>query len=112
MVRILFTQLILFLLPFIGFALWLVIQKKAQTSENWRKGPLAWLAIGGAVLMIGGLALLARIDVNSGDTVYVPAQIIDGKFIPGGYRFAEDTPESTMEGDNVGASGDDTDPAP
>ena len=65
--------------------------------------------------MIGGLALLARIDVNSGDNIYVPAQIIDGQFIPGGYRPADGQSPAQTEGatrsNTGGATGGDNEEA-
>lgn len=86
MLRIILTQLLLFSLPFIGFAIWLFINKKAQTSENWRKGPMLWLVIVGGLLVIAGLVTLTlREGLPEGQT-YRPAELRDGQFIPGRYE--------------------------
>ena len=63
MLRIILTQLLLFSLPFIGFAIWLFLNKKAQTSENWRDGPMLWLVIAGGLLVIGGLIYTSGVFV-------------------------------------------------
>lgn len=60
MLRVILVQLLLFSLPFIGFAIWLYLTKKAQTSENWRKGPMPWLVMAGLALAIADLCCLPR----------------------------------------------------
>lgn len=86
MLRIILTQLLLFSLPFIGFAIWLFINKKAQTSENWRNGPMLWLVIAGGLLVIGGLVMLTMTGGLPDGMSYRPAEMRDGQFIPGRYE--------------------------
>ncbi|WP_249695848.1 DUF6111 family protein [Stappia sp. WLB 29] len=86
MLRIILTQLLLFSLPFIGFAIWLFINKKAQTSENWRKGPMLWLVIAGGLLVVGGLVMLTTHGGLPDGQSYRPAELRDGQFIPGRYE--------------------------
>ncbi len=86
MLRIVLTHLVLFLLPFVGYAVWLAANRKAQTSENWRNGPIIWLIIAGAVIVAGSLVGLASFESRPEGKVYVPAQIRDGQFIPGHYE--------------------------
>ncbi|WP_428697995.1 DUF6111 family protein [Stappia sp.] len=86
MLRIILTQLLLFSLPFIGFAIWLFITKKAQTSENWRKGPMVWLVIAGGVLVIGGLVMLTTREGLPEGKTYRPAELRDGEFVPGHFE--------------------------
>ncbi|MCA1299310.1 DUF6111 family protein [Stappia indica] len=86
MLRVILTQLLLFLLPFLGFAIWLAINKKAQTSKNWREGPMVWLVIAGIGLVIAGLVGLATIEGLPEGQVYKPAELRDGVLIPGHYE--------------------------
>lgn len=86
MLRVVLTQLFLFSLPFLGYAIWLFVNKKAQTSENWRKGPLIWLVIGGFALAISGMVLLATFEVPPEGKIYRPSEFRDGEFIPGRYE--------------------------
>lgn len=86
MFRVVLSHLLLFLLPFLGFALWLWLNKKAQTSENWRNGPMAWLALGGASLVIIGLVIFASFDQVPEGQAYRPAEMRDGVFVPGGFE--------------------------
>ncbi|ADZ69592.1 DUF6111 family protein [Polymorphum gilvum] len=86
MVRVIFTHLVLFLLPFAFYALWLWVSKKEQTSENWRKGPIAWLVIVGAVLVSISLGLMASFDKSPEGLEYRPAEIRDGVFVPGRFE--------------------------
>ncbi|MBA5775728.1 hypothetical protein H2509_01160 [Stappia sp. F7233] len=86
MLRIIFTHLLLFLIPFIGYAFWLWINRKAQTSENWRSGPLIWLAFGGIVIVSASLFFLASFEHMPEGKTYRPAEIRDGEFVPGRYE--------------------------
>ena len=86
MLRIVLTQLFLFALPFIGYAVWLFVNKKAQTSENWRKGPIIWMVIGGCALAIACMVWLAAFEGLPEGKVYKPAELRDGVLIPGHYE--------------------------
>ncbi len=86
MARIVLIQLLLFLLPFIGYAAWLFLNRKAQSSENWRGGPIVWLLLGGALLAVAGLIALVSFDAAPEGTQYKPAEYRDGVFIPGHYE--------------------------
>lgn len=86
MLRVILVQLLLFSLPFIGFAIWLFVTKKAQTSENWRKGPMVWLVISGLGLSIAGLVVLASNEGIPDGKVYRPAELRDGVLVPGRYE--------------------------
>ncbi|WP_349357849.1 DUF6111 family protein [Stappia sp.] len=86
MLRIILTQLFLFLLPFVGYAIWLFINKKAQTSENWRNGPIVWLVIAGLGLGVIFLVTLAtREGVPEGQWIK-PTEFRDGELVPGHYE--------------------------
>lgn len=86
MLRVVLTHLFLFLIPFIAYAFWLWINKKAQTSKNWREGPMAWLAFAGVAIVAASLVLLATFERSPEGKTYKPAEIRDGQFIPGHYE--------------------------
>lgn len=86
MLRVILSHFVLFLLPFLGYALWLFLNKKAQTSENWRNGPLAWLALSGVVLVVVSLMALASFKQAPEGAEYRPSRLENGVFIPGGYE--------------------------
>ncbi|MTI43592.1 hypothetical protein JM93_02815 [Roseibium hamelinense] len=86
MIRVVLSHLVLFLLPFIGYAVYLFLKKKAQTKENWQAGPMPWLALTGLVLVLGGLVFFASFKQMPEGTEYRPSQMRDGVFVPGGYE--------------------------
>ncbi|MTI18996.1 hypothetical protein E1162_17275 [Rhodobacteraceae bacterium RKSG542] len=80
------THGLLFLAPFIGYAIWLYIGNKARKDKRFRDGPIAWLTISGLALVILSFSLLAYFSNSPEGSQYQPAQVIDGKFVPGGYK--------------------------
>jgi hypothetical protein len=86
MLRVVLLQVLLFSLPFIGFAVWLAVNRRAQTAENWRSGPMPWLVIAGLALAIAGLVMLASEGGAPPGKVYKPAELRDGVLIPGRYE--------------------------
>ena len=71
-------EIMLFLTPFVGFAVWRLI----VPSER----PPAWL-VGGAtcfvVLMLLALVWLRARDASDSNQAYVPARLQDGTIVPG-----------------------------
>ncbi|MBD8891357.1 DUF6111 family protein [Roseibium litorale] len=86
MLRVVLSHILLFLLPFMGYALWLWMQKKEQTSEEWRKGPLRWLALAGVALVLGSLAIFATYREAPDGAEYIPSHMENGVFVPGRYQ--------------------------
>ncbi|MBO6757393.1 MAG: hypothetical protein JJ902_13770 [Roseibium sp.] len=86
MFRVILSHLVLFALPFVGYAVWLWLNKKAQTSENWKNGPIAWLSLAGVVMVVISLVSLASFQQMPEGTEYRPSEMRDGVFVPGGYE--------------------------
>lgn len=90
MIRVVITQIVLFLLPFVGFFVYRVATH-GWTGARVRGFGRAkfYLIIAGGLLMASGYVALAVIggEVRG---VYVPAQFEDGELIPGGFHPAED----------------------
>lgn len=71
-------EIILFLTPFVGFAVWRLV---APTER-----PPVWLVAGAAgfvVLMLASLFWLRSIDASDSLRAYVPAQLRNGRIVPG-----------------------------
>ena len=84
MIRPVFTELALFLAPFVVYAIYLVATRSALLSrESWPPKVLATLGICALVLMIGSFIYLAHFAGEPPGSTYEPAHTEDGKFIPG-----------------------------
>ena len=86
MLRVILWQILLFLLPFFGYALWLWLNKKAHVSEHWRNGPMGWLTLAGVALVVVGLIVFATDRQAPEGKEYRPAEMRDGVFVPGRYE--------------------------
>lgn len=89
MLRVVLFQLFLFLLPFIGFGIYVwVTRGLAAAQSSFGAQRIVWLAISGGVLMAGGLIALAVFGgAETGQ--YVPLRFEDGQLIRGGFQDRE-----------------------
>jgi len=87
MIRPLFTEIGLFLTPFVIYAafLWLTRTGILQSS-SWPPRRIAGLVIASLVLVVGSFLLLAQFSGAPPGSTYVPAHIEGGKFVPGTTR--------------------------
>ena len=84
MIRPVFTELALFLAPFVVYAVYLVATKSALlTLSSWPPKVLASLAIAALILMIGSFLYLSHFSGSPPGSTYEPAHMEDGKFVPG-----------------------------
>ncbi len=86
MLRIVLTQLFLFLLPFACYATWLWLSKKGENPDSWSKGPVAWLSLAGLALAIVGFVTLAMLDKSPEGKEYRPSEFRDGVLVPGRFE--------------------------
>ncbi|GLK76868.1 hypothetical protein GCM10008171_21220 [Methylopila jiangsuensis] len=83
MTRIL-LQALLFLSPFIAYALWLRLTARGwRAPERWLGAPLVWLCVAGVALTVASLFALAFTSGGSTRAIYVPAHMENGVFVPG-----------------------------
>jgi hypothetical protein len=84
MIRPVFTELALFLIPFLLYGLFLLATRRGVLHpDSWPLSRVASLAIVAALLTIGGFAGLASFGSPPG-SIYVPAHIDkNGKLVPG-----------------------------
>ncbi len=87
MLRALLEGLILFLLPFAGFSLYLLLEgQNPLHPEVWSRKALSWLTIVALGLCIAGvIALGTQRRVEHG--TFVPSHVEkDGTFVPGQFK--------------------------
>jgi uncharacterized membrane protein YfcA len=82
MVRPILYETVLFLLPFVLYAIWLAFRKVNPAElETWREAPLLALLVAALVTTAVGLGLLSHFGGAPAGSVYVPARLEDGKLI-------------------------------
>jgi hypothetical protein len=87
MIRIGFTEISLFLAPFVLYAVFLWATKAGvMDAESWPVSRLAWLAIAALLLVVGSFIYFAHFTGAPPGSAYVPAHVENGKFVPGQTR--------------------------
>ncbi|MGA2566155.1 MAG: DUF6111 family protein [Pseudolabrys sp.] len=87
MIRPVFTEIVLFLAPFVLYIVFLWATKAGvMDAESWPLSRLAWLAIAALVLVVGSFVYFAHFTGAPPGSTYVPAHIENGKFVPGQTR--------------------------
>ena len=84
MIRPVATEIILFLAPFVLYAVFLWATKAGVMDlESWPLSRIAWLTIAALVLVVGSFIYFAHFTGAPPGSTYVPAHIENGKFVPG-----------------------------
>jgi hypothetical protein len=84
MIRPVFTEIILFLVPFAVYAVFLAATRKGLLdSKSWPLPRIAWLVIAALVMMIGSFVGLAQFGGVPPGSTYTPAHEENGRFVPG-----------------------------
>lgn len=85
MIRPVFTELALFVAPFVLYALFLWATKRGGVLDrtNWPLSHVFWLLIAAFLLVIGSFLVLAQWGGAPPRSTYIPAHVEDGKFVPG-----------------------------
>ncbi len=87
MIRPVFTELVLFLAPFVVYAIFLVATRAQVFNRgSWPPKTLATLAIAALLLMLGSFLILAHLSGSPPGSTYEPAHMENGKFVPGRTR--------------------------
>ena len=87
MIRPIATEIGLFLTPFVVYAAFLLATRAGILHSNaWTLPRLAGLAIASLILMVGSFVALVQFGRSPPGSIYVPAHIEDGKFVPQTYR--------------------------
>ena len=84
MIRPVLTEVGIFLIPFVIYALFLVVTRSGVLAQSsWPTHMVAKLVLGSLLLVVVSFVLLAHFSGAPPDSTYVPAHIENGKFIPG-----------------------------
>lgn len=84
MIRPALTEVGIFLIPFVAYALFLLASRThVFDSSSWPSHIIGKLFIGASVLVILSLILLAHFSGAPPDSTYTPAHIENGRLVPG-----------------------------
>jgi len=85
MTRAIIQEAVLFLLPFVAFAVYLIIRRRDPLAWSSWSDQSVWLVIAGlacVIVSLVGAGLLA--DRQTGE--FVPTHIEDGRVVPGRFK--------------------------
>jgi Family of unknown function (DUF6111) len=84
MIRPVLTELAIFLIPFVAYALFLMATRAGVfASSSWPAHLIAKLVLGSLLLVVISFVFLAQFSGAPPDSTYVPAHLEDGKLVPG-----------------------------
>jgi hypothetical protein len=84
MIRPALTEVLVFLSPFAVYVLFLLATRSGLiVQSSWPLHVIAKLLIGALLLVVASLVLLAEFSGASPNSTYIPAHIVNGKFVPG-----------------------------
>lgn len=86
MIRVIGTELLLFLIPFALYAGYVWLQRRREALGEERAVPWTWLAIAGLSLALVGFGSLAMIGGAPPDADYVPPHMENGRLVPGHFE--------------------------
>lgn len=83
MIRPVLTEVGLFLVPFVAYAIYLIIIRSQILSRtSWPLPVVGWLAAAALLLVVGSFFFLAHFSGSPPGSTYIPAHVENGKFIP------------------------------
>ncbi|HZE53564.1 MAG TPA: DUF6111 family protein [Bradyrhizobium sp.] len=84
MIRPAFTEIGLFLIPFVVYALFLVATRSGLlVQSSWPVNVVAKLLLGSLLLVVISFVLLAQFSGAPPNSTYIPAHIENGRLVPG-----------------------------
>jgi Family of unknown function (DUF6111) len=84
MIRPVLTEVGIFLIPFVVYALFLLATRSGVlVSASWPVHLVAKLVLGSLLLVVLSFVMLAHFSGAPPNSTYIPAHIEDGKFVPG-----------------------------
>ncbi|MEH2503518.1 MULTISPECIES: DUF6111 family protein [unclassified Bradyrhizobium] len=87
MIRPVLTEIAIFLVPFVAYALFLIATRSGVfASSSWPAHLVAKLALGSLLLVAISFVLLAQFSGAPPNSTYVPAHLEDGKLVHGGEK--------------------------
>ena len=84
MIRPVLTEVAIFLIPFVAYAIFLIATRSGVfASASWPAHLVAKLVLGSLLLVVISFILLAQFSGAPPDSTYVPAHLENGKLVPG-----------------------------
>ena len=84
MIRPVLTELAIFLIPFVAYALFLMATRAGVfASSSWPVHLVAKLVLGSLLLVIISFVLLAHFSRAPPNSTYITAHIENGRLVPG-----------------------------
>jgi cytochrome c oxidase assembly factor CtaG len=84
MIRPALTEIGIFLIPFVVYALFLVATRSELTAQSsWPLRLIAKLVLGSLLLVIASFIMLANFSGSPPHSTYIPAHVENGKLVPG-----------------------------
>ena len=84
MIRQALTEIGIFLVPFVVYALFLIATRSGLLVQaSWPVNVIAKLVIGSLLLVVVSFVLLAQFSGGSPNSTYIPAHIENGRLVPG-----------------------------
>ncbi len=84
MIRPVLTEIAIFLIPFVAYALFLIATRAGVfASSSWPAHLVAKLVLGSLLLVIISFVLLAHFSGAPPNSTYIPAHIENGRLVPG-----------------------------
>jgi hypothetical protein len=84
MIRPVFSEVGIFLIPFAVYALFLMATRSGLlTQSSWPMHVIARLMLGSLILVAISFILLARFSGAAPNSTYIPAHVENGKLVPG-----------------------------
>ncbi|XSG81328.1 MAG: DUF6111 family protein [Methyloligella sp. ZOD6] len=83
MLRVVLINILLFSLPFIVYAGYVVLTRNADNPSAWEDIPILWLLGAGFALLFLGMVVLISFDSGDPDATYHPPVYEDGVIKPG-----------------------------
>jgi len=84
MIRPVLTEIGIFLIPFVAYALFLIATRSGLlVQSSWPMHVIARLSIAALLLVVVSFVLLAHFSGAPPNSTYVPAHLENGKLVPG-----------------------------
>jgi Family of unknown function (DUF6111) len=84
MIRPALSEVGIFLIPFVVYALFLIATRSGLLAQSsWPLHVIAKLVLGSLILVVISFILLARFSGAAPNSTYVPAHIENGRLVPG-----------------------------
>lgn len=81
MTRAIFEEIVLFLAPFIAYAVWLMIKRRSPLHGPHWEGKILSLSMAGLFLLVASFIWLG-FTANKEQGAYAPAHMENGKLVP------------------------------